>query len=1074
LDAQRWRQVKAVFQDALERPRNDRARFLSEACGDDGDLRREVGSLLASYEEEPGFIEAPPAMEAGLALVSEATTAPATPGVRMPGQLSGRRIGPYAIGEPIGSGGMGTVYLGRRADEGFHQNVAIKVLGDGAVIDRPLDSARRDERVRRFRTERQTLANLNHPSIPKLLDTGITEDGLCYIVMEYVEGEAVDFYCDARGLSITRRLELFRQVCSAVHHAHQNLVVHRDLKPANILVTADGSPKLLDFGIAKLLETDGAPPAKAATQTGWQVMTPGYASPEQVAGGPITTASDVYSLGVVLYELLTGRRPYRLASPSRRDILQAICEQEPERPSTRVMQTEVVPGAPESSETTTLTPDTVSRTREGTPERLRRRLSGDLDTIVMMALRKEPQRRYSSAEQLSEDIRRHLAGLPVMARKDTVLYRGGKFVRRHRAGVATAALTALCLTGGTVVTARLAQVAGSQRAAAEAARQAEKTERIAAEESKKETEAALTFLVELFGVSDPFIGSTLTKKRGLSVTAGEILESGAEKVREELADSARVRARLMDAIGSVYQRLGALEPAEQLLRDALELRLKELGESNTETATTLNNLGALLLERGEHAEASSLLERAAMVRRRLLGDDDPVLATTLSNLAALAQRRSELAIAESLYREALGIYERAKGAESVHVAVTLGNLANVLYESGKRREAIEMQRRCVTVLREEHGSDHAEAAQATGNLGAMLIMDDQHEEAEPLLREAVEIGRRTLGGDHPVLAQALHNLAGVHEWHNDPDQAMFLYAEALEMRRRVLGEDHPEVARTLNNIGHLQYVRGDYAGAEETFREVLAILEVAQATEPNRDLGLAQHNLGSALMMRGRLDEAAGLFDRALSLRRQVMGARHLDVAETLANMGGVAYRRKRYDEAAAALEEALDIRRETLGADSLPVGTTLASLGAVLRDAGRLEEAEPICREAVEIHRKYPQAAMQLGAALTAHGLVLTRLGRPEEGEPLVREALEIRTAAMPTHWTTANTASALGECLTALARYGEAEPLLLEGLERLREARGPDDQSTLDALDRVVAHYEKRAMPEKAGEYRRLRSER
>ncbi len=352
---------------------------------------------------------------------------------------------------------MGAVYLAVRADDQYQKRVALK------LVRRGMDTK---DILRRFRHERQILASLNHPCIAQLLDGGTTEDGLPYFAMEYVEGKPITNYSDTHKLTIAERLRLIRQVCSAVHCAHQNLVVHRDLKPSNILITADGTPKLLDFGIAKLLNPELSAQTIDPTATALQLMTPEYASPEQVRGEPVTTASDVYSIGIVLYELLTGHRPYRLTSPLPHENLRTVCEEEPEKPSTVINRVETTTSADGATQVS-LTPEIVSRTREGQPEKLRRRLHGDIDNIVLMAVRKEPQRRYATVNQLSEDIRRHLEGLPVVARKDSFGYRAEKFIARHKASVAAAAVVGVSLLAGVMTTSWQAQVAKDQRARAE-------------------------------------------------------------------------------------------------------------------------------------------------------------------------------------------------------------------------------------------------------------------------------------------------------------------------------------------------------------------------------------------------------------------------------------------------------------------------------------------------------------------------------------------------------------------------------------------------------------------------------
>jgi len=395
---QRWQQIKELFNAALERGPDQWAKFLDEVCAGDVSLRAEIESLLAAHGQATSFFEKP-ATALVAALSSE----------EQDGWMEGRRIGPYRLQREISRGDMGVVYLADRDDRQYEKQVAIK------LVKRGMDT---DDILQRFRHERQTLARLNHPNIARLLDGGVTEDGLPYFVMEFIEGLPLDVYCDRHKLNTIARLRLFRAVCAAVHYAHQNLIVHRDLKPSNILVTAEGTPKLLDFGIAKLLHQDPLSHSFAQTMAGARIMTPEYASPEQVRRELITTASDVYALGVLLYKLLSGHRPYRFTNFSPQEIERVICEQQPQRPSTAISRTAQA-AEDDGKLMETLSPETISATREGSPEKLRRRLAGDLDNIVLRALHKEPKRRYASVEQFSEDILRHLEGLPVIAHQDT-------------------------------------------------------------------------------------------------------------------------------------------------------------------------------------------------------------------------------------------------------------------------------------------------------------------------------------------------------------------------------------------------------------------------------------------------------------------------------------------------------------------------------------------------------------------------------------------------------------------------------------------------------------------------------
>ena len=435
---ERWQQIKRVLEVALALEARERGAYLDKTCAGDAELRREVDSLLASYQPTGKNI-----LDEPLANLLESDSGSARHAVG-----AGQRIGAYRIIEEIGRGGMGEVYRAVRADGEFTKEVALKTVRVGYDVASVLE---------RFRNERQILASLDHPNIARLYDGGTSAEGIPYLVMELVDGIPIDSYCDAEKLNITRRLELYLQVCSAVQYAHQRLVIHRDLKPGNILVTKEGAPKLLDFGIAKILD-----PATATDVTVVRPMTPEYASPEQIRGEPITTASDVYSLGVVLYQLLTGRSPYRVATRTPHELSRAITDTEPERPSTVIMRT-----FSKKNGAAARTPEQVSEAREPSLAKLQRRLSGDLDNILLKALRKEPQRRYPSVEQFAEDLRRHLEGRPVSARKGSLSYRAGKFVRRHKVGVAATALVAATLIAGGVATVREAKVAERNRLRAE-------------------------------------------------------------------------------------------------------------------------------------------------------------------------------------------------------------------------------------------------------------------------------------------------------------------------------------------------------------------------------------------------------------------------------------------------------------------------------------------------------------------------------------------------------------------------------------------------------------------------------
>lgn len=515
MKAERWQQVRAILDRAIELPVSERSPYLDQSCADDSELRDEVESLLRSHEEAGSVFLKNAAGNVKTALEARSLS------------RIGSRIGVYQILAEIGHGGMGEVYRGVRADGQYEKAVAIKLVRGGYDTSGLLQ---------RFRHERQILASLDHPNIARLLDGGTTEDGTPYLVMELIEGERLDSYCDAHRLSISERLQLFREICSAVQYAHQRLIIHRDLKPGNVLVTADGIPKLLDFGIAKLIDPDSL-----AETTLLRPMTPEYASPEQIRGEPITTASDVYSLGVVLYQLLTGRSPYPLDTRSSHQLAQAVCETDPAKPSSAVLK--LIPTSTDQQVPATI-PDHPASVREGSAARLQRRLAGDLDHIVLKAMRKEPHQRYSSVEQLGEDIRRHLEGLPVTAVKGSFAYRAEKFVRRNRMSIAAGSLLAITLLGGIATTIRQARIARSQ---AEIAR----SERAKAEKRFSDVrELANSLIFEIHDSIQGLPGATPSRK---------LLLYRAVQYLDKLSSDSAGDVNLQRELGWAYQRLATVQ-----------------------------------------------------------------------------------------------------------------------------------------------------------------------------------------------------------------------------------------------------------------------------------------------------------------------------------------------------------------------------------------------------------------------------------------------------------------------------------------------------------------------------------
>ncbi len=939
MEPERLGRAADLFDQAAELPPGERPAFLDRACAGDPELRRDVEALLAADAQNQDFLEQPPldpGAEAGADLGGTWKKLHSPPS-----EATGQQIGRYKILERIGRGGMSTVYLAVREDE-YQQRVAIKIFGYGAD---------RLDLMQRFRTERQILASLEHPSIARLLDGGSTEQGRPYIVMEHIEGLPIDVYCDRDPLTVDQRLELFQTLCAAVQYAHQNLVVHRDLKPSNVLVTAGGVPKLLDFGIAKLLDSGDFPFTVGATVTGQRLMTPHYASPEQVRGGAITTASDVYALGVLLYRLLTGRLPYRITSDLPGEVERAVVEQEPERPSTAVSRVENSPltsrpdealAAGEAADT--VTPESVSRARRTRPLELRRRLAGDLDDILLMALRKEPERRYGSAAQLAEDIRRHQEGLPVLAYPDTFGYRTRKFVRRHRFGVGVAAAFAVFLVSVAVVLAVLL------------ARISDERDRVRQERDKAREVA--TYLQEIFRDADP------TATLGDTITAREILERGAERLDRELGGQPLIQAGMCAAIGNVYRNLGLFERSDELLTRALELRRQSLGAEHPEVAESLFDLGVLRRQQDALDVAEPLLRQALAQRRRTLGDEHPSVAATQGELGLALGLRGDFEAAEVMFLEALDLRRRLFGAEHELTAQTLGDFARVKMEERDWQRSEELYREALEITRTAFGELHPQVALYLNSLGEVLHRRWELDGAAELYIQALALARKLYGDRHPALAPHLNNLAVLRAQQEDLAGAEPPLREVVDMQRELLGGEHADLAQSLNNLATLLRNKGDLAESEDLYRESLEIYRKSLDPE-HPTIASVMHNLAGLLRDRRNLDDAELLFRQALEIRRASLGEEHPEFGLSLLGVGVVHLDRGEFEQAAPIFRQAVDVFAAALPAEHWRTADTRSLVGGSLIGLGRFEEAEPLVVGAYEnlIETRGPSHAYTVAA---------------------------------------------------------------------------------------------------------------
>lgn len=804
----RWQRVRDLFDAACELPAEGRAPFLErETAGDDA-LRDEVLALLAADERAAERLGHALRDAASAAAAALDTAAAATPG---------QRIGPWRVVRELAQGGMGTVYVAERVDGAYTQQVALK------LIRRGLDSA---QILQRFEAERQILARLEHPNIARLVDGGLTADGSPWFAMELVQGDPITRYCESRGLDVVARLRLFLEVCRAVSVAHARLVVHRDLKPDNIHVTQRGEVRLLDFGIAKVLgehRADGT-----LTRTGMRVMTPGYASPEQVRGEPVGTATDIYSLGVVLYELLTGQRPYDLDGKTLAEVERIVSQQQPSRPSTRVART----------------------------SRLGRALRGDLDVICLKALRQEPERRYLTVEAFADDIVRHLDGRPVRARPDTLRYRVRKFVGRNRTQVGVAAASAVLLASVTgVYLARLAEERDHARAEAAKA------------------EAVAGFLQGIFEVSDPSVS------RGQSVTARELLERGAARVESELADQPETQARMMRVIGEVYSSLGLVDEAERFVGEALARHRRLHGDLHEETATSALALGSRRQDRGDLAGAEALFREALATRRALFRAPHPAISEALRNVAFWEEARGNVDAAERGFREALAMDRALHGPDDARVVDATVRLGGYLRRVGKDAEAEPMLREGLAAQRRVHGDTHPDVTSTMRNLASLLRDREQYAEAESLYERTIELRRVLYGEVHPDVANAMNSYALLLSGQGKDSAAAVLQREIVAQFAAIYDRPNPNQAAAHSNLAESLLRLGRPGEAVREFERALAILDrTLPADHLNRAFPLL--GLGRARSALGERAAAERAFTRAREIRRKAYPADHPRVQE--------------------------------------------------------------------------------------------------------------------------------------------------------------------------------------------------
>ncbi len=829
MDAARWERVQALFHDAADLPESEQREFLEARCGGDAALRDEVLELLAEERRTAS------PLDAGVASFAHRLLEETPPY---------DRFGPYRIRSVLGRGGMGVVYLAERSDLG--SLAAIKILRDAG-----LSPARRE----RFALEQRTLAQLGHPAIARILDADVLPDGTPWFAMEYVEGEPLAAHCHARALSVRERLAIFRDVCEAVQHAHGHAVIHRDLKPSNILVTAGGAVKLLDYGISKQLESLDLP--VDPTQTGLKLMTPAYAAPEQLRGGQVGTFTDVYSLGVVLYELLAGRLPFDLTRMTPGEIETAILERAPEKPSA-------------------LARAVAERTGANSWVRTASRAEwADLDVLCLTAMHKEPERRYRTVDALVRDLDLFREGEPLEARPDGARYRFGKFLRRRRRAVAIGAAAAAAVVGLTVFyTARLA--AARNAALAEAAR----------------TQRIQSFTLHLFQGGDEVAGPAE------SLRVVSLIDRGVQEARSLDAEPA-LQAEMLATLGGISRELGNLARADTLLGASLEKRRALFGRGSAETTESLASLAILRVDQAEYEEAERLVREALDGARETLAPDHPAVAHATSTLSMVLTERGDYDAAIDAGQDAVRLYSTHGGAPTTELSDAMAQLSGAHFYAGNYDTADSLNARILAMNRALFGEKHPRVAQVLINLGASQFDRGRYEAAEGFDREGLEILRAYYGEEHSETAYALTMLGRALVFQEKFDEGIDALDRALVVRERVFGADHPQVASTLNEMGNAALAQGSLERAEASFLRIVDIYRKSYGDSHYLN-GIAMSNLASVYVQRKQYDRAVELYRRSIEQYDGTLPPDHVNVGIARIKLGRALLRQGRFREAAA------------------------------------------------------------------------------------------------------------------------------------------------------------------------------
>jgi serine/threonine protein kinase/tetratricopeptide (TPR) repeat protein len=950
--------VDEIFSDALELPAPDRPAFLVRACGADTELIRKVEALLDAHAAAAGFLREAPDLPDRIAET----------------ELIGTRVGPFEIVRHVGSGGMGAVFEARRADEQFEQTVAVKLIKPG------MDSA---EIVRRFRNERQLLAHLQHPNIASLLDGGVTEEGRPYLVMEFVMGEPLTDFCRRKNLSVREQLHIFLQILDAVMAAHRRLVVHRDLKPGNILVqSSDAKPqvKLLDFGIARVLNPESALYSGDVTQPQLQMISPAYASPEQIRGEFVSTASDIYSLGVILYELLCGERPYALNSGSLSVVQRANFQPKIVRPSLRA------------------------------PSKRADRLRGDLDWIVMKALQIDPDLRYSTADEFRADIERFLKDEPVLAGRPTIWYRIEKFVKRHRVATAAGAVAVLALLVGVVASSWGWMVARRANHAAQI--------------EAATTRAINQFLVDVFEAPDPWRAAEFSGQ--CDITVVDALDGAGKRLAAGFEDQPLLRAELQLTIGRTYRNLGYLERSEPLLVSAADTFQRNAGDEDERTIEAVGELARLLSQQGNDERARVLFEKRLAHYRNRYGPDHASTLLARRDVIAAAAAMGQVREATTDYQDLLLRQRRLLGDDHLATLKTMHSLGVLYSEMDRLDEAEPLLEEAFNRRRSRLGETHPSTIGTMTVLAQVYRQTGRVPQAESLLRQALDVHRSVLGEMHPTTLTSKSTLGMLLFSKGELGEAVSMFEELVGECREVHGSEHPATISALANLATLRMRSGDHRQALNLMEEAVALSRKSAGADHPKTLH-AMHTLGMILINLEEYARAREVLTQTVDSRKQVLGAENSLTLSSMNNLAHVLGNLDQWTDAVALHRTVLSAREKHLGRDHRDTLISVIGLGNALVEDERFEQAKDLYDAWRPQAREAGSRGDWLGAQFDANfGKCHMRLGELERAENLLRKACESLESLLGASHIRARRARALlVQTLDELGKHEDAAQL-------------------------------------------------